>query len=155
MRNATLGRSRSARAATRLVLPQRLRGEIESWARAGYPEETCGLLIGRANGTEVEVQDAVRARNLDVERARDRYELDPQDYLAADRRARGAGLEIVGVWHSHPEHPARPSPTDLERGWAGWSYVIVSVTRAGVQELRSWRLENGGFVEEEVTPCRP
>lgn len=142
------------RMATRLELPAPLRGQLERWVRAGYPHETCGLLLGLRNGVETEVKEAMLARNLNVERAQDRYELDPEDYLAADSRARRAGMEIVGIWHSHPEHPALPSPTDLAQGWEGWSYLILSVTRDGVADLRSWRLQGDRFVEEEVTACR-
>jgi len=117
---------------------------------AGYPEETCGLLLGTRNGNIVEVLDLVQVRNLNRERAQDRYELDPDGYLAADTRAREQSCEIVGIWHSHPDHPARPSATDRARAWEGWSYVIVSVNRDGVADLRSWRLHEGDFTEEVV-----
>jgi proteasome lid subunit RPN8/RPN11 len=135
-----------------LRLDRELRGRIEQAARASYPLEACGLILGRRNGSCVEAARVVSARNLDRERARDRYELDPQDFLAADAEARGAGLDIVGVWHSHPDHPARPSATDLERAWEGWSYVIVSVAADGVRELRAWRLADGSFEEEPIAP---
>lgn len=90
--------------------------------------------------------------NLNHERPHDRYDLDPAGFLAADREARSAGLEIVGIWHSHPDHPARPSATDLAGAWEGWSYVIVAVTADGAGELRSWRLEDGRFAEEPLDP---
>jgi proteasome lid subunit RPN8/RPN11 len=133
-----------------VFLPDELRSRLAAWAIEGYPRETCGLLIGRADGTETRVRRAVLARNLNVARAHDRFELDPQDFLAADREARGAGLEIVGIWHTHPDHPARPSPTDLESAWEGWSYVIASVTRDGVADLRAWRLAGSALAEEEI-----
>ncbi len=117
---------------------------------AGYPEETCGLLLGRRNEDLVEVLELVQARNLNRERARDRYELDPDAFLAADTQARARGREVVGVWHSHPDHPARPSATDRARAWPDWSYVIASVNPTGLQELRSWRLHDGDFIEEVV-----
>ena len=140
---------------TRLNLPETLRNQVEQWACAGYPSETCGLLLGRRSGVETEVTEALLARNIDLENASHRYEVDPQDYLMAHRRARTAGLDIVGVWHSHPDYPAQPSLIDLENGLAGWSYVIVSVTRRGVTDLRSWRLDGDRFVEEEVTTSGP
>lgn len=137
---------------TTLHLPDHFRTWLEHRVRAGYPRETCGLLVGRQHGTDVEVCDAVAARNLIEERAEDRFELDPQDFLKADHAARAAGLELVGVWHSHPDHPAQPSATDREFAWEGWSYLILSVQQDGVQEMHSWRLADGEFVEEEIRP---
>jgi proteasome lid subunit RPN8/RPN11 len=134
-----------------LVLPQDVRSELESWTGSGYPEETCGLLLGRTHLGRTEAARAMQARNLNRERARDRYDLDPLDYLAADAAARAAGLEIVGVWHSHPDHPAEPSETDRAAAWEGWSYLIVEVTNAGPRALRSWRLAGARFVEEPVS----
>ncbi|MGH8508908.1 MAG: Mov34/MPN/PAD-1 family protein, partial [Gammaproteobacteria bacterium] len=69
---------------------------------------------------------------------------------AADRDARARGLEIVGVWHSHPDHPAEPSETDRAAAWEGWSYLIVSVARDGINAIRSWRRDAGQFYEEDV-----
>ena len=134
-----------------LVLPREIRSELEGWIRAGYPEETCGLLLGRQRDGRTETSRAMQARNLNRDRARDRYELDPEGFLAADLAAREAGLEIVGVWHSHPDHPAEPSETDRAAAWEGWSYLIVEVTRSGVAAVRSWRLHGQRFHEEPVT----
>jgi proteasome lid subunit RPN8/RPN11 len=127
-----------------------LRACLEAMVCAGYPCETCGLLLGVRTGNAVEVKEVVQARNLNRERTRDRYELDPEDFLAADARARRLGIEIVGIWHSHPDHPACPSATDRTGAWAGWSYVIVSVGADGVQAYRSWRLNDDQFVEEGI-----
>jgi proteasome lid subunit RPN8/RPN11 len=133
-----------------LHLPQALRRDLEAWARAGYPHEACGLLLGRSNGEDVYAKVVTQARNLNVERARDRYELDPEDFLRADARARREGIEIVGVWHTHPDHPARPSETDLVQAWERWSYLILSVNGSGVGEARAWRLNGGSFVEDGI-----
>lgn len=133
-----------------LHLPASLQTRIESWVRAGYPRETCGLLIGRLLGGGPEVCDATACHNLNSVRAEDRFELDPQDFIKADQAARDVGLELVGIWHSHPDHPARPSATDREFAWEGWSYLILSVERDGVRDVRSWRLEDEDFVEEAI-----
>ena len=100
-------------------------------------------------GAPAVVERARSARNL-VASAHDRYELDPADHLAAEDEARALGLEVVGVWHSHPDRPALPSETDRRRAWPGWSYVIVAVASGKAAELRSWRLEGDRFAEEEV-----
>ncbi|MGH8582401.1 MAG: M67 family metallopeptidase [Gammaproteobacteria bacterium] len=137
---------------TVLKLPGEVRARIESHAHAGYPEETCGLLIGHQADGVVSVCAAPPARNVNRERPEDRYELDPLAMLRADRDARCRGLEVVGVWHTHPDHAAQPSATDRAAAWEGWSYLIVSVTRRGVGEVRSWRLAGDAFREEGVEP---
>lgn len=133
-----------------LILSPGLRSRLERWAGSGYPAESCGLLIGRCEDGRTGVSGVTRARNVNLERARDRYEVAPQDLLCADVRARAAGLEIVGVWHTHPDHPARPSETDRAGAWNRWSYVILSVSRDGVLDLRSFRLRDGQFEEEVI-----
>ena len=138
-----------------LHLPPELRERVAAFARTGYPDETCGLLVGRSADRTTLIGDLVQTRNLTAERARDRYELAPEELLAADGAARERGLEIVGVWHSHPDHPAVPSVTDREKAWAGWSYLIASVGQAGLGDLRSWRLQEDEFVEEIIAPWPP
>lgn len=133
-----------------LILPLSVRQELESWAAAGYPNETCGLLIGRSIAGQVDVLHVASAQNLNRERARDRYELDPAGFLAADQTARERSLDIVGVWHSHPDHRAEPSETDRAGAHEGWSYLIAAVTRSGVIGWRAWRLERERFVEEPL-----
>jgi proteasome lid subunit RPN8/RPN11 len=136
----------------KLHLSENSQSQIEKWATQGYPNESCGLLIGKQNGGAVEVKEVVSARNLNVERAHDRFELDPSDFLAADEKARGAGLELVGCWHSHPDHPARPSQTDREFAWPGWCYLIASVGRDGVAELCSFHFDGDKFSELLIEP---
>ena len=128
------------------------RAELEAHAAAAYPLEGCGVLVGSLGGGEASVVSASRGRNLVTDRARDRYELDPGDIVAAERAARAQGLEVVGFWHTHPDHPARPSRFDTERAWPEYLYVIASTTAEGVADLRAWRLdETGGeFAEEEL-----
>jgi proteasome lid subunit RPN8/RPN11 len=135
-----------------LHLPAALREDVHSLVRAGYPFETCGLLLGHRGNGGREVSRVFPGHNLNQARRTDRFELDPRDYLAADREARASGEEIVGVWHSHPDHPAQPSDTDLAAAWPEWSYLIVSVSGERVLDVRSWRLSKGGFEEEEITP---
>lgn len=133
-----------------LHLPPPQRHQLEAWAQANYPREACGLLMGRSLPGGGEVHAVRLARNLNTERAHDRYELDPEDFLATDREARELGLEILGVWHTHPDHPAVPSETDRAAAWPDWSYLILAVQAGGVAALRSWHLAGAQFVEEEV-----
>jgi proteasome lid subunit RPN8/RPN11 len=136
-----------------LNLPPVFRDSLATWALAGYPNESCGLLIGeRSNGASI-VRHVTHANNLNTERARDRYELDPQDFLAAEEAARMQGLEVLGVWHTHPDHPAMPSETDRAAAWPDFSYVILEVGGDGVRELRAWRLNDmQAFDEESIQP---
>ena len=136
-----------------LELDASLQGRLQGWAGAGYPNECCGLLLGRTHEGVVRVEEVLQARNANAERRRDRYEIDPEDFLRADARSRERRLDIVGVWHTHPDHPALPSATDRERAWTGWSYLILSVSGAGVQAMRSWRLDGAEFVEEALRPA--
>ncbi len=131
-------------------LPDAVRREIEHRAQAAYPHEACGVLVGELLPGSTHIERAVPARNANRERPRDRYELDPGDYVAADRLARAAGLDIVGFWHSHPDHPARPSRTDLEAAWPGYTYLIVTTTASGADGLRTWRLGKSGFYEQAI-----
>ncbi len=137
-------------ASTTLQLPIEHQRQLELVVDASYPFEACGVMIGLAGRRTVVVEDVFHARNLNVERARDRFLLDPQDHLAADREARRRGLDVVGFWHSHPDHPARPSATDLETAWKDHSYLIVSTAAFGDNVFRSWRLHDGRFQEERI-----
>jgi len=127
-------------------------GKILSQAERDYPYETCGLLLGRWEGKERVALEAYETPNANKERARDRYEISPEDYLKAEDYALKKGLEIVGVYHSHPDHPDRPSAFDRERALPDLSYLIVSVKGGKVASYRSWELEGEEFKEEEVLP---
>ena len=133
-----------------LRLPVVLRAWLDDLARHGYPHEVCGLLVGHEQDDATAVERITQARNLATERLADRYDLDPEDFLATDRAARRDGLEIVGVWHTHPDHPARPSRTDVEAAWEGYTYLILSMRNGGVADARAWRLADGEFVEQPL-----
>ena len=134
-----------------LQLPETVNVHLRSLAEASYPYEGCGLLIGERTGRAWLVREVTRATNLNVERAHDRYELDPADLLRAEDRASSIGAEVLGVWHTHPDHPAEPSETDRAAAWEGWSYVIVSVRHGRVHSIRSWRLSGDVFQEESIS----
>jgi proteasome lid subunit RPN8/RPN11 len=125
--------------------------EILSHAKETYPEECCGVLVGKyggENGSERTVVKSYRTENINKERAQDRYGIDPGDFNRIDREARGEGLDILGFYHSHPDHPDSPSVFDRERGQADYSYLIVAVNGAGQISVKSWILE----LEKEAEP---
>jgi proteasome lid subunit RPN8/RPN11 len=113
-------------------------------AEAGYPHEICGLLIGKMEHDTWFISEARQIENLNKERASDRFQLDPAGYQAVDRELRGNGNEIIGVFHSHPDCPAKPSPTDLENAWEGFIYPIISVCDGRVREQLNWALNESG-----------
>jgi proteasome lid subunit RPN8/RPN11 len=119
-----------------------------------YPHECCGVLLGRTEDGVNDVEDAVRAGNTRTDSAHNRYNIAPQELVRIQRQARDRGLDIVGFYHSHPDHPAQWSPTDFaEAHWLGCSYVITSVKNGVAQETNSFLLtgtseENKAFENE-------
>ena len=111
---------------------------IRRLAEAAHPHEGCGVLIGSHEGDAVLVQEATSARNLWTERLTDRFDMDPADIQAADHSARVRGLDTVGFWHSHPDHPARPSQFDSDRSWADYAYLIVNTGADGSGDLNAF-----------------
>jgi proteasome lid subunit RPN8/RPN11 len=121
-----------------------------------YPNECCGILLGVAQGDTRTVRAAVRCTNACAESPQTRYDIDPRELVRVLRETRERGLDIIGFYHSHPDHPARPSPTDLEQAhWIGCSYVITSVEKAKAKLTNSYVLtgkleEDKALVEEEI-----
>jgi proteasome lid subunit RPN8/RPN11 len=121
---------------------------IEQHARDTYPHECCGALIGRGD----EVRTAFPLPNTTEEGPRRRFLVRPSDYQQAERAAGDAQLELLGFYHSHPDHPARPSQYDLDHAWPFFSYLIVSVDSGAPVDVRSWRLrdDRSAFDEEAI-----
>ena len=121
---------------------------IRAHGRETFPHECCGALVGR----EGVVHEAFALANTTEEGPRRRFLVRPDDYRVAEERARETGLDLLGFYHSHPDHPARPSQYDLDHAWPSFSYVIVSVMAGEDKELTSWRLNDDrtAFAEESV-----
>lgn len=115
---------------------------IQAHGAEGYPNEICGIMLGTQ--AEQLVIDVKRARNIIVERSRDRYEVDPLDHIRIQREADAAGLDIVGYYHSHPDHPAQASRFDTERAWSGYVYVIVSIEKGKPVDANAFVTEADG-----------
>lgn len=133
-----------------LLLPSALADAIRAHGAEDYPYECCGFLVGTA-GPETVVQ-IIRARNTRSDSPRNRFEIDPLELVKADRAARGAGLSVIGFYHSHPDAPARPSEYDREHAWPGYCYIIVSVQKGQPAEMKNWRLreDRSGFDEDRI-----
>ncbi len=123
-----------------------------------YPHECCGALIGRdagpvaGDGRPREILEVFPLVNQRQDSPQNRFSVSARDVIAAEKAASARGLEVIGWYHSHPEHPARPSEYDREHAWPWYSYVIVSVRERVPREMTSWRLleDRTRFVEEEV-----
>lgn len=128
---------------------------IYKHGREAYPDECCGVMIGplpELDG-QVVISEVVSAQNEREDSSRhNRFLISPQALLEAQRSARRRGLEILGYYHSHPDHPARPSEFDREHAWPGTSYLIISVEKGSVVDATSWRLtdDRSRFDEEEL-----
>jgi proteasome lid subunit RPN8/RPN11 len=127
--------------------------QIHSHGEAAYPEEGAGLLFGEANGDRKRVVSILGLNNAREQSARhNRYLITPQDMLSGEEQALRLSLDVVGVFHSHPDHPNRPSEFDREWAMPWYSYVITSVNGGRAIESRSWRLEEdrSAFIEEQI-----
>lgn len=131
----------------RLNFPTDLFERMTAHLVAAYPNEGCGLLIGRRQGEEFFITEVRPALNLQRERAHDRFELDPKAFLQAERELEGREEEVLGFFHSHPDWPARPSATDRERAWPDYLYLIQSILQGRAGEATVW-----AFVGEEKEP---
>ncbi len=134
-----------------LLLPAEAAALMRREAERIWPLEACGLLIGKVEGDRWLADEARAVANLNTERAADRFELDPAAWRAIDRELAGTPREIIGVWHSHPDCPAKPSPTDLAAAWEGLAYPIVSVRQGKAQEIRAWHLDETAGRFREMT----
>ncbi len=131
-----------------LTMRAEAEGVIRQHGRETYPHECCGALIGR-DGV---VTEAMALPNTTKEGPRRRFLVRPADYRAAERRATATAADLLGFYHSHPDHPARPSRYDLDHAWPTFAYVIVSVDDGEPGAMTSWRLreDRSAFDGESV-----
>jgi proteasome lid subunit RPN8/RPN11 len=122
-------------------------------AREGYPYEVCGVMLGESGEGGVRVARVVRMTNRETERPAVRYQIAPADLVAVQRQARAEGLDIVGYYHSHPDHPARPSETDRRIAAEGLSdgvvYIVVGVAQGRDTQATSWIFRDAAQAFEE------
>lgn len=136
----------------RIALAGAARRTLLLRAAADYPEESCGVLLGRMQDGRVTISEAVPVRNAAAAGRQYRFELQAEAMLAASRRARAAGMDIVGFYHSHPDDVAQPSQTDLQESnpWWGYCYLIAAVVNARCTALQAWRREEATWAEDII-----
>ena len=137
-------------------MPISLTAEVDAAIRAHgretFPHECCGAMLGK-DGV---VREAFKLPNTTEEGPRRRFLVRPDDYRVAEKRAREAGLDLLGFYHSHPDHPARPSQYDLDHALPFFSYVIISVASGTPGDVRSWKLrDDRSAFDEEPLNLRP
>ena len=121
-----------------LVLPPSVEREIRRHGEETYPHECCGALVGQGR----RVAARVALPNTTEEGPRRRFLVRPSDYRLAEERARELGGELLGFYHSHPDHPARPSQYDLDHAWPTFAYVIISVAAGQAGDISVWWLKD-------------
>ncbi len=120
----------------RVVFETAVLEEIGRGAAKAYPYEGCGALLGEAGHVRV----TLPLPNTEKGTPRVRFEVSPKDYLRVEREADARGLKLLGFWHSHPDHPARPSATDRAYAWEGLLTVIVSVEKGRPSDIGAWEI---------------
>jgi len=116
-------------------------GALRQHGEQTYPHECCGVLLGRLDDDVRVVTSIARCGNTREDSPHNRYNIDPTDLVRIQREARERGEDIIGFYHSHPDHPPRWSPTDLaEAHWFGCSYVITSVEKGKSAVTNSFEL---------------
>lgn len=136
-----------------LQIPGEILNRIHQHGVQAYPEEGAGLLLGDQDGRAHRVREILPLENSrEVQARHNRYHLTPQDYLQGEQIAEEQGFVVLGVFHSHPDHPNRPSEFDRQWAWPNFSYLITSVLQGKVSGSRSWRLreDRTSFSEEQI-----
>jgi proteasome lid subunit RPN8/RPN11 len=140
-----------------LKIPQSTYLSLRRHGEETYPHECCGVLLGRFedDGSKT-VSHVARCSNTREDSPHNRYSIDPKELIRIQRQGRERGEDIVGFYHSHPDHPAQWSPTDLaEAHWFGGSYLITSVEKGAAAITNSFELVGAGegdkkFVDEKT-----
>ena len=134
-----------------IEIPSAIRRAIEDHSRATYPEECCGFLLGRATEPR-EVVASRRAKNVSTENRARRYVIDPLELLHTDDEARTKGLDLIGIYHSHPNQPAAPSEFDRSHAASWYSYLILRIVDGEPADLTAWLYDErtGTFRPESI-----
>jgi proteasome lid subunit RPN8/RPN11 len=140
-----------------LIVNSEIAESIRGYGARDYPNETCGAMLGLDGAEGREVRALFPLTNRREDSPRNRFSITGDDFRAAEHAAKKQGLELVGWYHSHPDHPARPSEYDREHAWPWYSYVIVSVAASEPREMTSWQLsdDRSVFQPEEIAWAVP
>ncbi|MCS6935356.1 MAG: M67 family metallopeptidase [Chitinophagales bacterium] len=132
-----------------LYLPSHIQEQLAVDAVRTYPDECCGFLLGTEQSHARTVTEIIAVHNAREGDKRRRYEIHPDDYRRAEKYADVKGLQLLGIYHSHPDHPSVPSEHDRAVAFPYFSYVILSVRQGEVVSVQSWRLNDNRHFDEE------
>lgn len=118
-------------------------------ARGAFPDECCGFMYGKQEGDTRIIIQALPIDNAATENRKRRFVISPKDYMKGEQYALENDVELLGIYHSHPNHPAVPSEHDRVAAQPFFSYVIISVNEDGVKNVRSWLLNDDSQFDEE------
>lgn len=143
---------------SKLYISAELATKIRQHGVETYPHECCGALLGHDVNTAEqpskprEILDLFPLINRREDSPQNRFSVTPRDVMEADRAAQSRGLDVIGWYHSHPDHPAEPSEYDREHAWPWYSYIIVSVHQGIPQQMTSWQLndDRAGYSQEFI-----
>ncbi len=126
----------------KLVVPAAIMERIRAHGEQTYPHECCGFLLGHVEDGAQEVAEIRSQENERTESRENRFLISPDQFRAAEKYARQTGRQMVGIYHSHPDSPARPSAYDRDHAWPWFSYLIVSVAGGKAGEANAWQLRD-------------
>ncbi|MCS7142617.1 MAG: M67 family metallopeptidase [Aigarchaeota archaeon] len=135
-----------------LKIPKTVLDGVISSVEASYPEEGCGLLVGFIDRGVRVVTTSIATRNTYSKSRRNRYAIDPLEYMRVEEAAIKDGRQVIGVFHSHPDSPAVPSRYDTEYALPLFTYLIISVWRGRAEQVMAWQLDEvrGEFFQERI-----
>ena len=127
----------------KLIINSVIAQQMFDHAKKSFPEECCGFLFGTEDESNTRTfSEIMIVDNVKDENRKRRFEIDPLDYLKAEKEADRLGLKLLSIYHTHPNHPARPSEHDRVQAVPFFSYIIMSVTENDVVDITSWQLNN-------------
>jgi proteasome lid subunit RPN8/RPN11 len=147
----------------KVVVPGEILARMRKHGEETYPHECCGFMLGSAEDGLQRITEIRSQENERTESRENRFVISPGQFRAAEKHARSSGLLLVGIYHSHPDSPARPSEYDRDHAWPWFSYVIVSVKDGKAAEANAWQLrdDRSGFdaleleVAASAAPAKP
>lgn len=137
-----------------IVIDESVASVIRQTGEQDYPNETCGFILGKVleDGNRTGAKALPVENSFEADETYHRFEINPMDFLKAEREAARADMDVIGVYHSHPDHPAKPSAYDLDHAIPFYSYIIVSVEKGKSTDIASYRLKDdrSAFDIEEI-----
>lgn len=133
-----------------ILLTAKLAKDMQQHGIASYPHECCGFMLGKRAGDDIHVAEILAAENQRTDSLHNRYAISPKEYLQAEKLADSRGLELVGFYHSHPDHPAIPSQFDLDHAWPNLIYAIAAIRQGRAEAFKAYTLTDDRNAFREI-----